>query len=497
MKIPFTFIIRWGGLIYAVFMMLSNGSLYAFSSYSEALKKQMGYGQFEVNLLSSIGNFGNCFAQIAGIVYQSFGSHVTGVMALIVTDVSYLLFFLSVNGYITRNVIFMGFVFFFIGHGTSYSFINTLMTSVNNMDEKIHGTIVGLLVSIFAGVSMIFYAMIYEGFFGSTDNISGFLIFVMITHTCFNFFSAIILHVVGPPSAEKKKEEEKKKTEEEKNTEMKSIEESHHEVTQEIKNPTSSSEAHAKKDLSKQESLSKKESVIVVEIPQDQEEEEVDIYRLKLLINPEFWGLYISFIFNGGTGFLFLFTYGNITASMETEETTAIISIIFSIINFVIGFGSGVLSDALLRWVPRIWWLIIAQFVMFFINFVMIFTLDKVTLIIGTILIGTCFSVTWTITPTIVIDRFGIKHYGENYAHFDFGCALTGLILQLISGLFYDSVKKEAEEICIGISCWRSTFIMTTIVQVIGSIFIVIAGVSIYLKTRRKRMAKMAKKQVQ
>jgi hypothetical protein len=314
MKITFTSIIRWGGLIYAVFMMLSNGSLYAFSSYSEALKSQMNYSQFDVNLLSSIGNFGNCFAQIAGIVYQTFGSHVTGVMALIVTDVSYLLFFLSVKGYITRNVIFMGFVFFFMGHGTSYSFINTLMTSVNNMDEKIHGTIVGLLVSIFAGVSMIFYAMIYEGFFGKTNNISGFLIFVMITHTCFNFFSAIILHVVGPPNAkenakeksnEKENEKETEKVEEEmkSETEMQSVEKPETK-DQEIQNPTSSSEAHAKKD-SKIDSISKKDSVIVVELPKE-EEEEVDIYRLKLLINPilgiihfihfQWWNRFLIFI---------------------------------------------------------------------------------------------------------------------------------------------------------------------------------------------------------
>jgi len=78
--------------------------------------------------------------------------------------------------------------------------------------------------------------------------------------------------------------------------------------------------------------------------------------------------------------------------------------------------GIGLLSDQLLRWNIRrrvlfswsIGLMLLGQFLMLFVN-------DLSFLTVVTVIIGLAYGAMFSISPTIVSDRFGVKSFGVNW----------------------------------------------------------------------------------
>lgn len=188
-----------------------------------------------------------------------------------------------------------------------------------------------------------------------------------------------------------------------------------------------------------------------------------DITGLQLLKTLDFHCIFWSTVF--GIGLQIMFQNNLVTFLLSFgKEKHATLFTTASPIAIVCGkFISGFISDVVLQRAPRVSVLLLFSIIQSVLLFVFIFYLDNdIVLFIGMLVIALSNGSVWCLTPIILSEYYGVKHFGVNWGSVLFSSAFGVLIIQQIFGFVYESnIKVKGQNMCQGQACFTVTFIVT------------------------------------
>lgn len=128
--------------------------------------------------------------------------------------------------------------------------------------------------------------------------------------------------------------------------------------------------------------------------------------------------------------------------------------------------------------VPRTVWLGLAQIVLIFVHLMFASALPG-TLYVGSVLLGLCYGVHFSIMVPTASELFGLKHFGMIYNFLTIASPLGSFLFSgLIAGYLYDrEAAKDSpgldgslltKEVCTGAHCFRETFYVMAGVAAFG-----------------------------
>ncbi|CAK9865669.1 unnamed protein product [Sphagnum jensenii] len=222
-------------------------------------------------------------------------------------------------------------------------------------------------------------------------------------------------------------------------------------------------------------------------------------FKLKqAIVKADFWLLFFTFFCGVGTGVTALNNLGQIGEAQGYAKVDIFVSLI-SIANFLGRLGGGSLSEHYIRTsaLPRTVWLGVAQVLMIFAHLLFAFAWPG-SLYMGSILLGLCYGVHFSIMVPTASELFGLRHFGMIYNVLNMGNPLGSLLFSgLIAGYLYDQEASKGSPgngwrilgssswfnaakgvgsdaiyddvpTCVGAHCFRLTFIIMAGVCAIG-----------------------------
>lgn len=116
----------------------------------------------------------------------------------------------------------------------------------------------------------------------------------------------------------------------------------------------------------------------------------------------------------------------------------------------------------------------------------MFFLANAFILIINPLLVNTGSVVMFSLTPTILSDKFGTRSFAKCWGIIYFGTAVSGFFFQILLGWFYDLyVQPESTtNMCYGMKCFRWSFFVASIMYGIATFLV---GSYIVYKKRKHR----------
>ncbi|CAM6039586.1 unnamed protein product [Sphagnum compactum] len=222
-------------------------------------------------------------------------------------------------------------------------------------------------------------------------------------------------------------------------------------------------------------------------------------FKLKqAIVKADFWLLFFTFFCGVGTGVTALNNLGQIGEAQGYAKVDIFVSLI-SIANFLGRLGGGSLSEHYIRTsaLPRTVWLGVAQVLMIFAHLLFAFAWPG-SLYMGSILLGLCYGVHFSIMVPTASELFGLRHFGMIYNFLNMGNPLGSLLFSgLIAGYLYDQEASKGSPgngwrilgssswfnaakgvgsdavyddvpTCVGAHCFRLTFILMACVCAIG-----------------------------
>jgi hypothetical protein len=127
--------------------------------------------------------------------------------------------------------------------------------------------------------------------------------------------------------------------------------------------------------------------------------------------------------------------------------------------------------------IPRTVWLALAQVILVFVHLMFASALPG-TLYVGSVLLGLCYGVHFSIMVPTASELFGLKHFGMIYNFLTIASPLGSFLFSgLIAGYLYDrEAAKDAgldtylqtKEVCNGAHCFRLTFYVMAAVAAFG-----------------------------
>jgi Nodulin-like len=183
----------------------------------------------------------------------------------------------------------------------------------------------------------------------------------------------------------------------------------------------------------------------------------------------------ITILVGGGT--LVTNNMGQMVESLGFPDAVTPASLaLFSVAQSGARVATGALSEAALDWktrgrccidqgIPRPFFYVISSLLAFISHFGLSFAVQKVPFIIGCILTGAAFGMTWPLMVLVTGELFGTAHVGANYMFYDgFSSAIGTLILsKLVAGELYEHHIDRAsgnKYTCYGPNCFRFTHLI-------------------------------------
>lgn len=302
-----------------------------------------------------------------------------------------------------------------------------LNTNIINMDKRFRGTIVGLLNAFFAGSPSVF-VQIYLHVLTGEDKYANFLLLFAILFAFVDILCMIFLRIYSDDIHDDTIDIlPEKRNEPEKEREMKRISTNTDETSCCTSDTTES-----------------KESIETMTLKQ-------------ILLNLDFHLFSWTFVFAAAIGLVFLNNLTTISQSVELSDRNSVLLIIISVCNAITSISLGFLSDVLKTRVPRMILLLLSCV---FFTGSLASTMWKASifgvLVISTILCGIGTGMIWTLSPTIMSERFCLKNIGRNWGMTILLAAAVGMGIQEVFGHLYDVQTNNANgAICLGLSCVR------------------------------------------
>eukprot|EP00899_Mesostigma_viride_P000628 jgi/Mesvir1/10566/Mv21786-RA.2 len=152
---------RWCALTAGIWICTTAGTVYLFSLYSEALKKELGYSQKMIQGLASAKDAGCYIGIVAGLFYDRFTPRKTLAIGLTMQIVGYFVVWLAATGRVAPSYMQLLVVFAVAANGTAWLDVSALATCIRNFPQQ-RGAAVGILKS-FVGLSGALFTLAYRG----------------------------------------------------------------------------------------------------------------------------------------------------------------------------------------------------------------------------------------------------------------------------------------------------------------------------------------------
>ncbi|CAL5389409.1 unnamed protein product [Camellia sinensis] len=510
---------RWF-MVFASFLIMSvAGATYMFGLYSSDIKSSLGYDQTTLNLLSFFKDLGGNVGVLSGLINEVTPPWVVLFIGATMNFSGYFMIWLSVTGKVAKPRVWQMCLYICIG-ANSQSFANTgaLVTCVKNFPES-RGMVLGLLKG-FVGLSGAIITQLYHAFYGDNSKslilligwlpaavsfiflrtirimkvvrqanevkifynllyislgLAGFLMLVIILQNRLHFsrieygvtavvVTALLFAPLGIVISEEMNLWKNKNQQDMNNS-------SHIQVVAENPQP----KATINGDSSKPNSCLRN-----VFNPPNRGE---DYSILQALFSIDMVVLFIATTCGVGGTLTAIDNLGQIGKSLgyPTTSTTTFVSLV-SIWNYlgrvVAGFGSEIFLTKYK--IPRP---LIFTFVLLFscLGHILIAIGVPNSLYVASVIIGFCFGAQWPLMFAIISEIFGLKYYSTLYNFGAVASPVGSYILNVVvAGRIYDREARKqmaamglsraaGEDLtCIGVVCYKMSFIVITAATLFG-----------------------------
>ncbi|KAI9296457.1 MFS general substrate transporter [Neoconidiobolus thromboides FSU 785] len=411
-----------------------GGIVYSFSLYGPQVASKLGYTSLQLNLIAIAGNLGVFVSTpYFGYLSDNYPTSSVGLYSTVLYFVGFMLMSLTYNGVLPSAFVLMMIYYFMVGMAGGCAYITATATTGHNFRHK-RGFGIGVPVTFF-GLSAFLFSLVYHQFFvnGDEANTSGYLSFMAISTSLITFISSRFLIKLDYEVM---------------------IEEDNNEAVRTNNNG------------------------------------DIDIGGMDLFYDWDARLLFISILFIGGSGLMYINNVGSMLHTLEVVEKIdnlpqlqALNVSVFSILNCLSRLLFATSSDYLAYHfkVKRTYFLLSSAIILAISQLISGYAGIHQIVICSSIM-GIGYGFMFAVAPTLTSVWFGTIRFGINWGWLNIGPALGGQLFSLLFGLIYDSnLSSSSELICNkGNLCYRSSFLIT-------SFFCIVAGLlSIVLIKRRE-----------
>ncbi|CAI5981199.1 unnamed protein product [Closterium sp. NIES-65] len=209
-------------------------------------------------------------------------------------------------------------------------------------------------------------------------------------------------------------------------------------------------------------------------------------------VKADFWLLFVSFLCGTGSGLTAINNLAQMGAAQGYSSVRVFLSLL-SVSNFVGRLLAGYASEHVVKdhMLPRPVLLLLAQSLMA-VGHIFFALAFPSSLHLGSVIVGLCYGVHWSIMPATASEIFGLKHFGMLYNTLTAACPMGSFVFSgMIAGYFSASssssvvtqsmstvgsgglhgaewpVSDKVEE-CYGAHCFRLTFFIMAAVCLLG-----------------------------
>nr|KAG5708915.1 hypothetical protein BaRGS_009324 [Batillaria attramentaria] len=446
------------------------GTIFAFNSYFNAVKKTFNYTQSEMEIISSMGNFGIAIGIPAGLTSERFGGRVTSFVALLLTAAAFFLAFsttYSKKFYSTDGGAALQDLFFFVsGFGAIFTYMAAMTTNCLNFSDRHRGKVIGLLDAFFSAGPAVM-ALAYGSFFvkghvhdEENQDLRGFYLTSAIAFIVINFLGIIFLGRYGEGEI----------------------------VSTQTFDSTNTLVTNAA-DSNPQPEKKKR-------INPDASDE--DVTGKKLFCQFDFQYLLWAYILCASLQLTFQMNITTFLKSSHLEEHSTLFTTLTFVSGTIAKFVIGFLSDVIVERVPRVVVILVTTLFQTGVLVLCIFKGDTYfVLMLALWLVGISNGATWCLTPVMTSEFFGMKFFGRNWGFMMIGVAFVGLAVQKVFGALYDNeIHEPGVTDCYGLHCFRWSFAVMAVLS-LCSVLLYVGLLERRLQLRKMRRDKeMESKQI-
>lgn len=302
-----------------------------------------------------------------------------------------------------------------------------LNTNIINLDKKYRGTVVGLLNAFFAGSPSVFAQIYLKVLTGDgAEKYATFMILFAILFGIVDLLCMLFLRIYTDDSHDQTVDVQGKNYAQ--FTEMNSVQ----------------SDIDKNSECCSGDSTSGKDDTDSMTLVQ-------------ILLNIDYHLFSWMFVFGAAIGLVYLNNLTTVSKSVGLQDKDSTLLILIPVCNASVSLILGFLSDKIKDKIPRMTILLISSLIFSGSLVMVIFGGTAFTvLVIATILCGFGTGMYWTLSPTVMSERFCLKNIGRNWGLTILLAALVGWGIQEVFGHMYDKQTENANGgYCQGLSCVR------------------------------------------
>lgn len=382
---------KWLSLAAGLCMMAAAGTQYMFSTYSPQVKDLLEYDQSQINFIGSMANVGVYIGFWTGFCHDHLGARITAASSGVLFFLGWFCFYLGLIGVLPSNYILMGIFMFIAGNGSAAAYTSALANNVNKFPIRHRGAVVGLLVSLF-GLSAAIFTQVYTWIF--QENVEPFILFFAICLPLLGFLGVIFLYP-PPPRPVAVVDYDEVKDGDEDLVNIQKSESALEETAEKFKCALTPSGAVQEMNV------------------------------LQSFVTWDFWILVSLFFLLTGVGLMMFNNLGNMVLSAGGEDgqqapMVTLLSITNSLARLVVGWLSDVFLTRDIMSRPTL--LFITQIFMAVTQvYFALITVDAIGNAVplfypGVILLGFAYGSLFSVTPTLIGELLGHKHFASHWS---------------------------------------------------------------------------------